>query len=202
MLNEVTAKIDYDRLGVDQARNILDRAPSITPSEDRPVHLGPTHFLIESSDHYLRQKPWWKKRDPWGQLLNEELEAARTAEEVARAAEVLEGGEGSSQAAEAEAAAEAAEKEDEALLETSVSLCLAFWLQQNFSFSFFFTHTFLASPVFCSPKGANNREREKLLLVPKTPKTLRWTSSPFGKGGDGWPSSALTTSQRGRGPPE
>jgi hypothetical protein len=138
VLNEVTAKIDYDRLGVDQARNILDRAPSITPSEDRPVHLGPTHFLIESSDHYLRQKPWWKKRDPWGQLLNEELEAARTAEEVARAAEVLEGGEGSSQAAEAEAAAEAAEKEDEALLETSVSLCLAFWLQQNFSFFFFF----------------------------------------------------------------
>ena len=126
--DETNVGINYDRLGVNRERVVTARAPPITESKHREVHLDSTHFQIEAVALYQKQKPWWKKRDPLFQLLDEEAEAARTAEEVARAIEACEGGVGSSRAAEEEAAARAAE-EDEALLKTSVcSLDLAFQL--------------------------------------------------------------------------
>ena len=105
-LNESNSQIDYECLGVNAERVVLDRAPAITDPRKRPLHLHSTGLQIEAATNYLRQKPWWAKRDPLRRLLPEEDEASRTAEEVARALETLEGGEGTSRAAEEEAANE------------------------------------------------------------------------------------------------
>ncbi|XP_021774236.1 uncharacterized protein LOC110738169 [Chenopodium quinoa] len=99
-LSEATSGIDYNRLGVNAERVILDRAPAITDPKDRPLHLHSTGLQIKAAIDYLKQKPWWAKRDPLRRLLPEEEQAARTAEEVTGAIEALEGGLGTSGAAE------------------------------------------------------------------------------------------------------
>ncbi|XP_021743152.1 uncharacterized protein LOC110709245 [Chenopodium quinoa] len=79
---------------------ILDRAPAITAPKDRPLHLHSSGLQIEAAADYLRQKPWWEKWDPLRPLLAEEVLAAQAAEEVTRAINSLERGEGTSRAAE------------------------------------------------------------------------------------------------------
>ena len=81
-------------------RVILDRAPAITAPKNRPLHLHETGLQIEAAAEYTKQKPWWEKRDPLRPLLPEEAQAAQTAADVSRVINSLEGGVGTSGAAE------------------------------------------------------------------------------------------------------
>ncbi|XP_021715951.1 plectin-like [Chenopodium quinoa] len=99
-LSEATSGVDYNRLGVNAERVILDRASAITAPKDRPLHLHKTGLQIEATAEYTKQKPWWEKRDPLRPLLPEEAQAAQTAADVSRAIDSLEGGVGTSGAAE------------------------------------------------------------------------------------------------------
>ncbi|XP_021747124.1 uncharacterized protein LOC110712973 [Chenopodium quinoa] len=99
-LSEATSGVDYNRLGVNAERVILDRAPAIIAPKDRPLHLHKTGLQIEAAAEYTKQKPWWEKRDPLRPLLPEEAQAAQTAADVSRAIDSLKGGVGTSGAAE------------------------------------------------------------------------------------------------------